>query len=102
MLERGQKTVGDKLDHQAAMFSTETASMLVEFAEKRGGDKITFLGHEVGKPSDIAKHKGQGSSEGGLCFHLSHSQPTFPGYRTCGSRSSVPGGVRGNEIRSQP
>ena len=72
-LERGQKTVAEKLDHQAVMFSTETASTLVEFAEQRGGDKVTFLSHEVGKPSDIAKHKGQGFSEGSLYFHLSAS-----------------------------
>ena len=58
------------------MFSTETASMLVEFAEQRRGDKVTFLGHEVSEPSDIAKHKGQGFSEGSLCFHPSHSQST--------------------------
>jgi hypothetical protein len=58
------------------MFSTETASMLVEFAEQRGGNKVTFLRHEVGKPSDIAKHEGQGSPEGSLCFHPSHSKST--------------------------
>ena len=58
------------------MFSTETASMLVEFAEERGGDKVTFLSHEVGEPSDIAKHKGQRSSEGSLRFHPSHSLST--------------------------
>jgi hypothetical protein len=39
------------------MFFSETAGMLVEFAEQRGGDKVTFLSHEVGEPSDIAKQK---------------------------------------------
>ena len=39
---------------------------------KAEGDKITFAGHEAGEPADIAKHKGQGFSEGSRGFHRSH------------------------------
>jgi hypothetical protein len=61
-----------KFDHQTLMFFAKAAGVLVEFAEHGGDDKVTFSGHEVGQPSDIAKHKGQGFSEGSLCFHPSH------------------------------
>ena len=54
------------------MFFAETAGMLAEFSEYREGDKITFAGHEAGEPADIAKHKGQGFSEGSRGFHRSH------------------------------
>jgi len=61
------------------MFFAKAAGVLVEFAEHGGDDKVTFSGHEVGQPSDIAKHKGQGFSEGSLCFHPSHSESTRRG-----------------------